>query len=75
MNQDTQITNLVSTANSSLEQEVRTLKFELQQQGEMLLLKTETVRNLQTQIESTKRRLLTDAQRKETDLSQANEQL
>ena len=41
----------------------------------MLLLKTETVRNLQTQIESTKRRLTTDAQRKEQDYRSVNEQL
>ena len=41
--------------------EVRSLKFELQQQAEMLMLKTEAAKNLQTQLDQQKRRLEQDA--------------
>ena len=41
--------------------EVRSLKFELQQQAEMLMLKTEAAKNLQTQLDQQKRRMGQDA--------------
>ena len=60
---------------SVLEQEIRSLRFELQQQSEVVLLKTETVRNLQEQLESQKRRLLNEAQKVQSELTQDCEAL
>ena len=40
------VSNTNKDPNEALELEVRSLRFELQQQGEVLLLKSETVQNL-----------------------------
>ena len=40
-----------SQGNENAESEVKSLRFELQQQSEVLLLKTETARNLQEQLD------------------------
>lgn len=45
------------------EQETRNLKFELQQQTEVLSLKSRMIENLQQQLEQQKRRLVSDAQK------------
>ena len=55
--------------------EVRSLRFELQQQGEVLLLKSETVQNLRDQLEQQKRRMTTDAQKVQNELSHECEAL
>lgn len=51
------------------------MRFELQQQTEVLNLKSRMIENLQQQLEQQKRRLVTDAQKIQSELSQDNENL
>ena len=65
----------VATEGDDNSDELRELKFDLQQKDEMLALKTETIKNLQVQLEQQKRRFTTDAQKLSTELTAQNEQL
>ena len=53
---------------ANLEQEVRSLKFELDQKSEILALKTDALKNVQDQLDKQKRRLTTDAYKMQTEL-------
>ena len=57
------------------EQETKDLKLDMQQLNEMLALKTRTIDNLSTQLEQQKRRLTTDAQKIQSELTSENESL
>ena len=46
---------------NDLDQELKTLRFELSQQTEVILLKTETISNLQNQLDQQKRRMTTES--------------
>lgn len=57
-----------ATLIANLEQEVRSLKFELGQKSEILAMKTDALKNVQDQLDKQKRRLTTDAYKMQTEL-------
>ena len=56
-------------------EELNQLKFEIQQKDEMLLLKTETAKNLEKQLEQQKKRMEQEAKKMQTDLKAENDNL
>lgn len=66
---------LLEGAGGEVEQELKTARFEISQQGEVILLKTETIANLQNQLDQQKRRMTTEAQKVQNELTQECEAL
>ena len=68
-------TTIANQQNDDQDIEVKTLRFELSQQSEVILLKTETVTNLTNQLDQQKRRMTTEAQKVYLELNQECERL